>query len=258
VGWPGGPVVAHGLDLDVAPGRAIAVVGASGLGKTTLLLTLAGLLPPVAGEVTLDGRGVWGPARGWVSRHVVLTAEDAHIFATTVLENLRVARGDVTPDEATDLLARAELGPWLAGLPAGLSTVLGSDATTISGGERRRLLLARALASRAPLLLLDEPGEHLDPGAADRLVADLLAAAHAGTEPRGVVLVTHRLAALAGADEVILLGHVDAPDQVEPGNGSPVGDRRPVTVVARGTHAELLATVGEYRWAAEQDGDSLA
>ncbi|MGV8964826.1 MAG: thiol reductant ABC exporter subunit CydC [Cellulomonas sp.] len=258
VGWQGGPIVAHGIDLEVAPGRAIAIVGASGLGKTTLLLTLAGLLPPVAGEVALGGRPPWGAPRSWVSRRVVLTAEDAHIFATTVLENLRVARGDVTPEEAIELLDRAELGSWLAALPEGLATVLGSDATTISGGERRRLLLARAFASRADLLLLDEPGEHLDAAAADRLVADLLAAAHERTgtaqgdrHARGVVLVTHRLAALDGADEVILLGST-APGPDAPG---PVGStaRRPVTVIARGRHAELLARVPEYRWAAEQD-----
>ncbi|WP_407342586.1 thiol reductant ABC exporter subunit CydC [Pengzhenrongella phosphoraccumulans] len=258
VGWPGGPVVAHDLDLDVRPGRAIAVVGASGLGKTTLLLTLAGLLPPVTGEVTLDGRSVWGAPRPWVSRQIVLTAEDAHIFATTVLENLRVARGDVTPAEATELLVRVELGSWLAALPQGLDTVLGSDATTISGGERRRLLLARALASRAQLLLLDEPGEHLDAGTADRLVADLLRTAHdpAGHERRGVVLVTHRLAALDEADEVILLGATGTPAAGVEGLSDETATpraRRPVTILARGTHAELLATVPEYRWAVQQD-----
>lgn len=241
VGWPGGPVVARGIDLEVSPGRSIAIVGASGIGKTTLLATLAGLLAPVAGRVTLGGRALWGEERSWVSRHVVLTAEDAHVFETTVLENLRVARGDVTALQATELLQRVELGTWLAALPEGLDTVLGSNATTISGGERRRLLLARALASRAPLLLLDEPGEHLDAVTADRLVADLLHTAHTAPDARGVVVVTHRLAALGAADEVILLGAAA---------GANLG---PCTVIARGTHAELLARVPEYRWAAAQE-----
>ncbi|WP_448072794.1 thiol reductant ABC exporter subunit CydC [Georgenia yuyongxinii] len=263
VGWPGGPVVAAGLDLDVAPGRAVAVVGPSGIGKTTLLLTLAGLLPPRGGVAELDAAALWGTDRRTVSERVVLTAEDAHVFETTVLENLRVARGDVTEGEAVALLGRAGLGEWLAGLPEGLGTMLGTDATTISGGERRRLLLARALASPAPLLLLDEPGEHLDPATADRLVADLLRAGrddpgddrdlhagrdadlHAGRDAdatRGVVLVTHRLAPLGAADEVILLGRPD-------GGMSPGA----ATVLARGSHHELLATVPAYRWAAEQE-----
>ncbi|WP_240646127.1 thiol reductant ABC exporter subunit CydC [Georgenia sp. SYP-B2076] len=251
VGWPGGPVVARGIDLDASPGRAVAVVGPSGIGKTTLLLTLAGLLPPREGVADLGGSALWGADRGRVSRQVSLTAEDAHVFETTVLENLRVARGNVTEAEATALLTRAGLGPWLAGLPDGLDTLLGTDASTISGGERRRLLLARALASPAPLLLLDEPGEHLDPATADRLVTDLLGAGRVPSAPgagpgagrdgaRGVVLVTHRLAPLGAADEVVLLGRPD-------------GGAGPATVVARGPHAELLDSVPSYRWAAEQE-----
>ncbi|GAA1654914.1 thiol reductant ABC exporter subunit CydC [Georgenia ruanii] len=251
VGWPGGAVVAAGLDLDLSPGRAVAVVGPSGIGKTTLLLTLAGLLPPRAGAATLDGAPAWGMDRGAVSDQVVLTAEDAHVFATTVLENLRVARGSVTRAEAAALLGRAGLGDWLARLPQGLDTMLGTDATTISGGERRRILLARALASPAPLLLLDEPGEHLDPATADRLVTDLLRAGRdAESGPgRGVVLVTHRLAALDAADEVIVLGRPEeVNDDVAPGPA-----RAPATVLARGSHRELLATMPAYRWAAEQE-----
>jgi ATP-binding cassette subfamily C protein CydC len=243
VGWPGGPLVAENLDLDLAPGRALAVVGPSGIGKTTLLLTLAGLLPPRAGTVTLDGTEVWGRSREEVSRQVVLTAEDAHVFATTVLENLRVARGDLTEDDAVDLLRRAGLGDWLAGLPAGTATGLGTDAATISGGERRRMLLARALASPARLLLLDEPAEHLDPTTADRLVTDLLRAGQ-DVAGRGVLLVTHRLAALGAADEVVVLG---------PAGDAGARPPSPATVLARGSHAELLATVPAYRWAAEQE-----
>lgn len=237
VGWPGGPVVAQGIDLNLGPGDRLAVVGPSGIGKTTLLLTLAGMLQPRAGEVTLDGAAPWGAARDDVAGRVSLTAEDAHVFSTSVLENLRVARGSVSRPEAAALLARAGLGPWLDALPEGLDTTVGPDATTLSGGERRRLLLARALAAPAPLMLLDEPGEHLDAPTADRLVADLLDA----DASRGVLLVTHRLSALAGADQVLVMGR-PAPD-------------RPAEVLRRATHAALADHDDAYRWALSQEDE---
>jgi ATP-binding cassette, subfamily C, bacterial CydC len=235
-GWPGRPAVVTGLDLDLAPGRAVAVVGPSGAGKTTLLLTLAGLLPRAGGALTLDGADIDDLDPQRVVAAVVASSEDAHVFGTTVLENLRVARGDVTPDEARALLERVGLGDWLAGLPDGLDTTIGPDARTVSGGERRRLLVARTLASRTPLLLLDEPAEHLDPAAADRLVTDLLDAAR--HEGRGVVLVTHRLAPLAGADEVLWI--------------SPGGS------VSRGTHGDLLASHAGYRDAVRRESAAAA
>jgi ATP-binding cassette subfamily C protein CydC len=221
-GWPGLPSVLQGVDLDLAPGRSIAIVGPSGAGKTTLLLTLAGLLPAAAGTLTVGGSDPTRLSPAERAARVVVTTEDAHVFGTTVLENLRVARGDVTPDEATAALAATGLAGWLAALPDGLDTMLGPDARTVSGGERRRLLLARALLAPAPLLLVDEPAEHLDPETADALVTNLLA----GTRERGVVVVTHRLTPLAAADEVLW---------VESGR-----------IAARGSHAELSATVLDY------------
>ncbi|HEX2810514.1 MAG TPA: ATP-binding cassette domain-containing protein, partial [Kineosporiaceae bacterium] len=242
----------------------IAVVGGSGCGKTTLLLTLAGLIPPVAGRVTLGSERVGsepvgpvagtthgeathgeathaGPADleridpGIVRRTVSFTAEDAHIFTTTVRENLRVARPDADDAELSAVLQRAGLGDWTTGLPAGLDTMLGSGGTGLSGGERRRLLLARALLVGAGVLLLDEPVEHLDPQTADALVHDVLSASGSPQDP-AVVVVTHRLAPLAAADEVLLLG-----------SGH---------VVARGTHMWLRKSNLTYRdaWLAEQGG----
>ena len=226
-GWPGHAPVVAGLDLTLSPGRSIAIVGPSGTGKTTLLLTLAGLLPPVSGTVRLDGAEIAGLARDDAARQIALTAEDAHVFETTVLENLRVARGDVTADEARAALTRAGLGEWVAGLPHGVDTMLGADAQSVSGGERRRLLLARALLARAPLLLVDEPAEHLDAATADRLIRDLLRPDGAGARARGVIVVTHRLTPLDPADEVVVL------------------DAGRVRV--RGPHLELLRTDDDYR-----------
>ena len=246
VGWPDGPVVAEGIDLDLAPGDRLAVTGPSGVGKTTLLATLAGLLEPKGGELTLDGTAPWAAQRSDVARRITLTAEDAHVFATTVLENLRVANGTLSSQDARALLRRAGLGDWLTGLPQGLDTLLSSDATTLSGGERRRLLLARALAAPAPLMLLDEPGEHLEAATADRLVADLLQAGNGAEDTeeaeetaRGVLLVTHRLSALESADEVLVLGIP------EPGE--------PATIVRRGTHTRLSAQDASYRWSLEHE-----
>ena len=238
VGWPGRPIALQGVSLTVRPGDVVAVVGPSGIGKSTLLYTLAGMLPPKKGSATLNGTPGWGAKRDQVAQVVSLTAEDAHVFATTVFENIRVARADLTEEQARDLLARVGLGPWLESLPNGLHTMLGLSATSISGGERRRLLLARALASPAAILLLDEPGEHLDSDTADQVLGQLLEGA--GNE-RGLVIVTHRLSNLRPQDRVLVVGHNES-------------DEGPAEVIADTTHAELMASSSSYRWAREQEG----
>lgn len=240
IGWPGGPVVAEGINLRLAPGDHLAIVGQSGIGKTTLLYTLAGLLKPVSGSVKIDGVDICSLPRLQAAASFVITPEDAHIFETTILENLRVANGKLSVSEGEKLLREAGLGDWLASLPEGIETELGSGATTISGGERRRILLARALAAKAPLLALDEPGEHLDPETADALLRDLL---NAGREEhkRGVILVTHRLTPLDQADQVFILDKPHArPDE-------------PATFVAQGTHAKLLENHQGYAWSLRQE-----
>jgi ATP-binding cassette subfamily C protein CydC len=187
------------LTAAVAPGHSLAVVGRSGIGKTTLLLTIAGALAPNAGSVTLDGSAVTMADTGPT---IAMTPEDAHVFGTTVLENLRVARGELTPDDAHAALDAVGLSNWLRSLPEGLDTELGSGGNSISGGERRRLLLARALVSPAPIHLIDEPGEHLDSVGVIALRAVI---ATLRAQGRTVVIVTHDLSLLDLVDQTVSL-----------------------------------------------------
>ncbi|MFZ2173440.1 MAG: thiol reductant ABC exporter subunit CydC [Rhodococcus sp. (in: high G+C Gram-positive bacteria)] len=202
-GWPGGAAT-PALDLDLPPGARVAIVGGSGAGKTTTLMTVAGLLPPVSGTVCADGVELRRVTPADLRRKVGFFAEDAHLFDTSVLENLRVARGDVQEPEALDVLISVGLADWVSGLPEGLNTSLDGGARAVSGGQRRRLLLARALLSPARVLLLDEPTEHLDADAGAELLRSLLARDGGLVSPdRTVVVVTHQLPDDTDADQVI-------------------------------------------------------
>ena len=210
-GWPGSERVTAPLDLDIAPGSRIAVVGASGAGKTTLLMTLAGLLPPVEGSVSVDGLPIERLRPDDVRHRIGFFAEDAHVFDTSVLENLRVARGDLTEDEALAVLGAVGLGEWVSQLPRGVHTSLGGGARAVSGGQRRRLLLARALVSPARVLLLDEPTEHLDATDGAAMLRALLDRGSAFVDAdRTVVLVTHQLPSATCADRVVTVGDESA------------------------------------------------
>jgi len=196
--WPG-MTPTRPVTATVPPGGVLAIVGRSGVGKTTLLTTIAGALEPAAGAATWDGAGVSPALTGHA---IAMTAEDAHVFGTTVLENLRVARGDVGEAEAWDALETVGLAGWVRALPDGLDTELGSGGRSVSGGERRRLLLARALLSPAPAHLIDEPAEHLDVAGTAALRA-LVARMRA--QGRTVVIVTHDHGLLDLADTVVSL-----------------------------------------------------
>jgi len=223
------------VSLSLRPGSRVALVGPSGAGKTTLAHVVLRFLP-YTGSATLSGTELSALGGDDARRVVGMVGQDAHVFATTLAENLRIGRRDAGDEELARVVTAVGLADWVGGLPDGLATDAGERGGRMSGGQRQRLAVARALLADFPILVLDEPTEHLDRNAADALGRDLVAL----TAGRSTLLITHRLSGLHDLDEVFVLD----------------GGR----VIEHGTHRELVAAGGRYAelWAEErQTGQSL-
>ena len=221
------------VSLELSPGRRVAVVGPSGAGKSTLAAALLRFLPYESGSVALDGIEIAELDSDAYRRVIGLVSQDAHVFDNTLGENLRLARRDAEDGQLLAALGEAKLLDWTLRLPAGLDTELGERGMRMSGGQRQRLAIARAVLADFPLLILDEPGEHLDTPTADAIIADLLAV----TNDRATLLITHRLLGLADVDEIL---HLDRG-----------------LVLERGTHAQLLSRGGRYAALYEREYDAV-
>jgi ATP-binding cassette, subfamily C, bacterial CydC len=205
------PWLLDGADLRLEPGRAVAICGASGAGKTTLAELLVRFRDPGAGRVTLGGADLRALDPEAVRSVVRLAAQDAYLFAASIRANVALARPGAADEEIAAALAAVGLGDWLATLPDGLDTAVGEAGARVSGGQRQRIAAARPVLSEAPYLLFDEPTTHLDPAGAQELLDRLAALAHDGG--RGVLVITHERPRLMAYDTVLRLADgVLAPD----------------------------------------------
>ncbi|MGO8961548.1 MAG: thiol reductant ABC exporter subunit CydC [Streptosporangiaceae bacterium] len=211
---PGGPLALDGLDLDLRPGRRVALIGPNGAGKSTVAAVLLRFCDLSAGRATLCGHDLAEYAADDVRNLIGGCPQDPHIFDNTIAANLRLARPAASDEDLSAAAAQARLLPWISSLPLGLQTRVGPRGAAMSGGERQRLALARALLADPQILILDEPGASLEPDARRALLADLLAV----TAGRSMLLITHEPDGLDQMDEVVLLhggrvaGRVTGPD----------------------------------------------
>ncbi|HEV2377891.1 MAG TPA: thiol reductant ABC exporter subunit CydC [Streptosporangiaceae bacterium] len=218
-----GPLALDGVDLDLTPGRRVALVGPSGAGKSTVAAVLLRFCDLAGGTAILNGHDLSSYATDDVRTLIGGCPQDTYIFDATIRDNLRLAKPGASDDDLADAAARARLLTWVRALPYGFATRVGAHGAAISGGQRQRIALARALLADPAVLVLDEPTAGLEQETCQALTSDLLAA----TANRSTLLITHELDGLDQVDEIVVL------------------DRG--KVVQRGTHRKLLGSCGPYR-----------
>ncbi len=214
--------VLHGIDLSVAPGEVVAIVGATGSGKSTLVSLLPRFFDPTGGVVRIDGRDARDYTLASLRSQVALVLQDSVLFRGTLAENIALGRAGATSRDIAEAARLALVDEFADQMPAGLGTVVGERGADLSGGQRQRIAIARAIVRDAPILVLDEPTSALD-AESEALVLQALANLQRG---RTTLVIAHRLSTVRKADRLLVLG----------------GGR----IIEEGTHAQLLRADGAY------------
>jgi ATP-binding cassette subfamily B protein len=212
----------HELDLEIAAGECVALVGSSGAGKSTLVALVPRLYDPTAGRVTVDDHDLRDLDLASLRSHIAMVTQETYLFHDTILENLRYGRPGATRDQIEAAARSAQIHDVIAGLPDGYETIVGDRGHRLSGGERQRLAIARALLKNPRILILDEATSSLD----SHNEALIQVALEPLLANRTSLVIAHRLSTIRKADQIVVLDHG--------------------RIVERGTHDDLVARNGRY------------
>lgn len=214
--------VLHNLSLTVPSGKTVAVVGPSGCGKSTLTRLLYRFYDVQSGKVTVDGQDVREVTLGSLRKVMGIVPQDTMLFNDTILANVQYGRPSANDADVQHVIQAAQLSQALARMPNGETTMVGERGLKLSGGEKQRIAIARAMLKNAPILLCDEPTSSLDTGTE----SEIMGALHKLADRRTTLIIAHRLSTVRNADHIVVL------DQGQ--------------VAEEGTHQELLARGGVY------------